>query len=134
MIISSEVIVINYAPATDILSAGLPDIRQFALEEVRHCLGLIVESVRQYEVRNLLLDASKSVVEVGEEAHRTLLIDFCLELQGSPLERVARVATPDPGREERSARLSAELIQELEPALAFGSFATEEEAMAWLLS
>lgn len=64
MLIYSGVITLDYDPPTDILETSMPDIKEFALSEVSFCLGLIVESIRNYDIKHLLLDSSKSVIEV----------------------------------------------------------------------
>lgn len=130
MLLYNGIITLDYDPATDVLVAGMPDARQFGLSEVSFCLGLIVESVRNYDIKHLLLDASQSAVEVEDEAYRAVTAQFGMDLMGTRLRKIARVATADAGREERSARISAELRL----PMAFLSFPNQDEAMDWLLS
>lgn len=134
MLIHSGLITLDYNPATDVLVTSMPDIKEFSSSEVSFCLGLIVESVKNYHIGNLLLDSSKSVVEVEDEAYRALVLKFSMDLMGTRLKKLARVGTADARREEKAASLSAEVRQRANLPIEFKSFATEDEAMAWLLA
>lgn len=130
MLIYTGIITLDYDPATDVLVTGMPDVRQFGLSEVSFCLGLIVETIRNYDIKHLLLDASQSVVEMEGEAYRALTAKFSTDLMKTRLKKMARVATADAGREERSASISAELHL----PMASRNFPSQAEAMGWLLS
>lgn len=134
MLLYNGIITLDYDPATDVLVTGMPDIRQFGLSEVSFCLGLIVESVRNYDIKHLLLDSSKSVVEIEDEAYKAVTAKFGMDLMKTRLRKIARVATADAGREEKSTRISAELRQELNLPVTFQNFTSRAEAMDWLLS
>ena len=134
MLIHSGIITLDYSPATDVLVTSMPDVKEFSLSEVSFCLGLIVESVRNYHIENLLLDSSNSVVEVEDEAYRAVTMQFALDLMGTRLKRLARVGTADAGREQKSARVSADIQQEVNLPVEFRNFAAKDEAMKWLLS
>ena len=134
MIIYSGIITLDYNPVTDVLTTSMPDVKQFGLSEISFCLGLIVENVRNYDIKKLLLDSSKSVVEVEDEAYKAIMMKFGMDLRGTRLKKIARLATADTGREEKSAKLSAELRQELNLPVEFRSFTRRKEAMDWLLS
>lgn len=56
-----------------------------------------------------------------------------MDLTGTRLRKIARVGTADPAREERSAKVSAELRQELSLPAEYRNFSGKAEAMAWLL-
>ncbi|WP_162055316.1 hypothetical protein [Pontibacter pamirensis] len=93
-----------------------------------------MESVRNYDIKHLLLDSSQSVVEVEDQAYKAVTAKFGMDLMKTRLRKIARVATADAKREEKSARISAELRQELNLPMAFQSFPSQDEAMDWLLS
>jgi len=133
MIIYSGIITLNYNPATDVLDTSMPDVKQFGLSEVSFCLQLIVESIRNYDIKKLLLDSSKSVVEVEDEPYKAVTTKFGTELMGTRLKKIARVATADARREEKSATVSAELRRELNFPVEFRNFTSKAGAMEWLL-
>jgi hypothetical protein len=128
------IITLDYNPSTDVLVTSMPDIKQFGLSEVSFCLGLIVDSIRNYDIKNLLLDSSKSVIEVEDEAYKTITTKFSKELMTTRLKKIARVATTDNNREKKSAKLSAEIKQELNLPVVFANFTSQTEAMLWLIS
>jgi len=134
MLIHSGIITLDYSPATDVLVTSMPDIKEFGASEVSFCFGLIVENVRNYHIKNLLLDSSKSIVEVEDEAYKAITMKFAMDLMGTRLKKLARVGTIDTEREEKSAKLSADIKQEVNLPVEFRNFATREEAMEWLLS
>ena len=129
MLIYTGIITLDYNPATDVLVTGMPDIRQFGLAEVSFCLGLIVETIRNYDIKHLLLDANQSVVEMEDEPYRTLTAKFSTDLMQTRLRKMARVATADAGQEERPS-----ISAELHLPMASRNFPSQAEAMGWLLS
>ena len=133
MIIYSGIITLDYNPATDVLATSMPDVRQFGMAEVSFCLGLIVENIRNYDIKKLLLDASNSLVEVEDEAYKAMATKFAMDLMKTRLKKIARVETADAKREEKSAKMSRELKQELNLPMEFRNFSSKEEAMGWLL-
>ena len=125
-------ITLNYNPVTDVLVSDMPDIKQFGLAEVSFCLGLIVENVRNYDIKNLLLDSSKSIIDVENEAYQAISNQFGKDLLSTRLKRIARVGTTDIRREENAAKVTAELKQQLNLPIQFKSFSNQAEAMKWL--
>lgn len=134
MLLHSGIINLDYNPASDVLVTSLPDIKQFSLSEADFCFGLIVQSIREYDIKKLLLDSSNSVIEVDDEAYKSIAAKFAMNLMGTRLERLARVGTADAVREEKSAKVSADVRQELTLPMEFRNFTSRGEAMDWLLS
>lgn len=133
MVIYSGIIALNYNPVTDILETSMPNIKAFSMSEVEYCLDLIVECVRNYHVTNLLLDSSKSVVEVDNEAYQSIVSRFTADLMRTDLKRLARIETADANREEKSAQASELVRQKYNLPIEFKNFATQAEALAWLM-
>lgn len=134
MLIYSGIITLDYNPKTGVLTTTMPDVREFGTEDVSFCLGLIVESITNYDIEKLLLDSSKSVMEVEDEAYKAITMKFGIDMIETRLKKIARVRTADARREEISAKVSKELRQELNLPLEFRDFASKDEALAWLLS
>jgi hypothetical protein len=134
MQIYSGIITLDYNPATDILMSQMPDTREFGLSEVSFCLELIVENVRNYDIKHLLLDSSKSVLGLEGEAYKSITVKFSKDLMSTRLKKIARVGTSDRYREERSAKLTTELRQELNFPIQFKNFTSQAEALEWLQS
>ncbi|RDV11904.1 hypothetical protein DXT99_23660 [Pontibacter diazotrophicus] len=133
MLIYSGIINLNYDPVSDVLVTSMPDVRQFGMSEVSFCLGLIVDNIRNYDIKKLLLDSSESMIEVENEAYKAIVLQFGMDLMKTRLKRIARVATTNATREESSAKLSGEIRQELNLPIEFKNFIDKTEAMDWLL-
>jgi len=134
MLIHNGIIKLDYNPATDVLATSMPDVKQFGLSEVSFCLGLIIESVKNYDIKLLLLDSSKSVVEVEDEAYKAVTTKFALDLMRTRLKKIARIATENTRREENSAKIATEIRQELNLEIKYKNFTNEAEALEWLLA
>ena len=127
-------ITLDYNPITDVLVSDMPDTKQFGALEVSYCLGLIVDSIRYYDIKKLLLDSSKSLIDVEDEVYQAITTKFSMKLRSTRLKKIARVATTDKNREEKSAKVSKALRQEFNFSLVFQNFTSQEEAMDWLLA
>lgn len=134
MLIYSGIITLDYNPDTGVLTTTMPDLREFGTEDVSFCLGIIIESITNYSIKKLLLDSSGSVMEVEDEAYKAITMKFGIDMMGTCLEKVARVGSAHTGHEEKAAKVSEELRQELNLPLEFQNFINREEAVAWLLS
>lgn len=133
MILYSGLITLDYNPATDILETSMPDVRQFASSEVMACVDIIVSHIHNYDIKKLLLDSSKSVVDVEMDEYKAVSEKFARSLLATRLRKLARIATADAVREAKSTRVSTDLLQELNFPITFGNFTNRKEAMRWLL-
>ncbi|RDV15832.1 hypothetical protein DXT99_07480 [Pontibacter diazotrophicus] len=134
MIIYSGIVTLDYNPETGILTTTMPNVHEFGTEDVSFCLGLIIESIINYDIKKLLLDSSESVMEVEDEAYKAITLKFGIDMRETCLKKIARISTTDTEREKQADKLSAELRLELNLPLEFKSFANRDEAMVWLLS
>jgi hypothetical protein len=134
MLIHSGIVKLDYNPSTDVLETCMPDIRQFGLSEVSFCLELIVDSIKNYDIKYLLLDSSKSVIEVDDEAYKAIITKLALDLMNSHLKKIARIGTKDTQREEKAAKVATELRLELNLPIDYKSFNSKAEALDWLLA
>ena len=123
-------ITLDYNPVTDVLVSDMPDAKQFGLAEVSFCLGLIVENIRNYDIKHLLLDSSKSTTDLEDNAYQAIATQFGQDLRRTRLKRIARVSTNDAGREAKAAKATAEL--KLNLPIQVKSFTNQAEAIEWL--
>jgi hypothetical protein len=133
LIYHNSIITLDYNPATDILSVALPDIQAHSISEVERCLDIIVEHVISYDVKKILIDSSKAVVEVEDEAYRNLMLQFSQALMKTRLQMVARIGTPV-AAQERRANLVAEEVHQSNPLVAYQNFTGKAAALDWLLA
>lgn len=129
----NSIITLDYNPATDILSVTLPDIQAHSISEVARCFDIIVEHVISYDIKKILLDSSKTVVEVDDEAYRSLILQFSMKLLKTRLQKIARIGTPVASQEQRANQV-AEEIQQANPVAAYQNFTGKAAALDWLLA
>jgi hypothetical protein len=132
ILLQNSIIKLEYDPATDILQVRYPDLQRLHLSEIRHSLKIMVETIRNYDVRRLLLDASQTSMDVTDDENRNLTLELAAELSKTRLLKVARVHPIEYTKESRAqrnidvARQSGLMPYELE------SFSDRIEAIAWL--
>ena len=123
---------LEYDPSTDVLYADCPDIQDFVLLQIHKAFDRIVSAVGAYDIKNLLIDFSKSKIDVSDEDYKMVLGQFVQDLMPTCVKRVARVVSRDAVREARLASLSVDLKKELKPAFVFRNFTSQSAALSWL--
>ncbi|SIT77195.1 hypothetical protein [Pontibacter indicus] len=102
ILLQNSILRLEYDPATDILQVRYPDLQRYHMAEIRHSLQIMVQTIRNYDVRKLLLDARTTAVEIDEEENRQLTLDLTAMLSKTRLMKVARVQPFDPQSEARA--------------------------------
>ncbi|WP_299700724.1 hypothetical protein [uncultured Pontibacter sp.] len=132
ILLENGVLRLEYDPATDILQVRYPDLNSFLLSEIKHSLRIMADTIRNYDVRKLLLDASNTAIDVSEDENRQLTIELASLLANTRLLKVARVQPFDAKKELRAqenieaARRAGLLPYEV------GTFTNRMEAIHWL--
>lgn len=124
----SPIIRLDYTPATDILVADLSNQHEFYALEVREALHLIIQHVRHYDVTRLLMDSRKRILVMEEAEYAALMTDFTKALQTTRLQKLARLYTGIPAREDLALSVSAQIIS----SYTLRTFPNQEQAVAWL--
>ena len=130
MIIPNSLIKLDYNPARDVLSVEWPDFHYYSASEAAYTLNIIVETVRQYDVKYLLTDTRKSTVDIPKSEYKEIILKFAKDLATTRLRKIARVVT-DSTRRLKPIR---EVRQEAQLEVAIEDFYSLEEALDWLAS
>jgi N-dimethylarginine dimethylaminohydrolase len=129
MIIPSALIKLDYEIATDVLTVEWPDVHSYTLNEVNETLNEVLKTIRHYDVKRLLVDASLTVVSIDKEEYTKIAGNFAQQLLKTRLEKVARIESIDRMRE-------ATIKENNKPAplgpIAFKNFKNKPEALSWL--
>lgn len=133
ILFNNGLILLDYNPAGDILSVELPDIQELTLPEVQRSFQIIVENITNYDIKNLLIDSSKALVEVEDSDYKAVILQFGKDLMRTRLQKIARLGSARPAQEERAMNVSAEVRQELNLPVKFGNFTSKPDALNWLL-
>jgi hypothetical protein len=119
---------LDYDPAADILFVDWPDFRPYTLGSVKEVLKILVETVRDYDIKKLLADSSKTIIEVDEANYKAVMEDFALAIRATRVQKIARIVTADPLREN----IVTELKEKVEPSVVYKSFTNRAAALEWL--
>ncbi|MCC9167374.1 STAS/SEC14 domain-containing protein [Pontibacter harenae] len=126
----NDIIKLEYAPAIDVLFIEWPDFQELIMPEVKASIKVLIENIRNYDVKYLLIDVSKSVVKLSGEEYKAIMVQFVYDLVNTTrLQKMARIVTTDAEREKRI----SEIRDETNPSFQYKTFTNREEAMAWLV-
>lgn len=119
---------LDYSPQTDILSVEWPSFDPYSLPEIKQTLHRLVEAIRTYDVKNLLLDSSKTKIGVSETEYLAVVGQFQADLMKTRLQRIARIISGDSEREKKVEKMK----EENQSAIQLESFSSKTEALEWL--
>ena len=128
ILFESPLIRLEYAPATDILSADLSAAYEFYLMEVREAFDTLVKTVRHYDVKKVLMDSRNRIIQVEQEKYAALLTNFLDELQATRLQKLARLHTGNSTREN----LVKTMQQQIDYSFQIKTFTDKDQALKWL--
>ena len=127
---NSPLIRLDYTPATDILTADLSATYEFYALEVQEALSTIAKYIRHYDVKRLLMDSRKRIVQIENERYTIIMSEFMQELQSTRLQKLARLNTGNTDRENLAKAMQAHI----NAAFQMKTFADKEQALEWLKS
>lgn len=134
IIYQSGLLSLDYSPATDVLTAELPNVVEFGVPELSRALAIVGENAHNYDIKRLLLDSSKVLVDkMGDEDYRAVVGEFIAGLTRSRLERLARVNGTVPSHEERVLTVANDATQRLGSPFMIRTFFGREDALRWLV-
>jgi hypothetical protein len=128
IIFKNGFITLDYDPATDILSFPMPSVNDVVMPEMKRCLGVIVEHVRNYDVKKVLLDARETYIGVEEESYCAVITEFYHALAATRLQKVARLVTPGSERE----KIIRNIFEDVHFPMEVQWFAEAAPAKQWL--
>ena len=129
IIFKNNFLKLDYNPATDILLVDMPTVDNVTLPEVEGALDVIVEHVRNYDVKKLLVDARKTRVEGNQESYAALVAEFSRQLMTTRLQKLARIVSTSEVRESAVKKV----YEEKKLPLEFRSFIEIGPAVEWLM-
>jgi hypothetical protein len=132
ILLQNSLIKLDYNPATDIMEVDYPDLQGFLLSEVKYSIGLMVDMIRNYDVKKMLIDVSKTIIDIEDEQSRQLSVYLAAELVRTRLQKMARIQPYDANKEVK-AQENIKLIQG-QGLIRYQvrSFTERQEALKWL--
>ena len=134
ILFKNSIIQLDYNPAADILEVGYPDLHGFLLPEIKHSIDIMIANVRNYDVKRVLLDSTKTIISVSEEESREVATYLAGGLMKTRVQKVARLQSAS-AAVEATAQGNIKHIREAQ-ALPFllQNFTVKAAAVAWLTS
>jgi hypothetical protein len=130
LVYENSLVTLTFAPETDTLTAEWSDQENYSLPEVKQTLEKLIEAINNYDVKNLLIDASKANLNLTNENYRAFVEYLETAFGKTHIQKLARVKTFDPLREEKIYTIR----QKVNLPYDFRDFKTKDEAIKWLAS
>jgi hypothetical protein len=121
---------LDYEPATDILSFEMPNVDDVVMPEMKRSLAVIVEHVRNYDVKRVLLDARQTSIWVDEDSYAGIISEFYRNLMVTRVQKIARLVIPDSKRE----KVVSNLLSNMHLSVEVQRFTEVSAALDWLKS
>ena len=120
---------LNLEPANSLIEVNWPNFESYSEDDTKLALSRLVNTVKTYEVKKLLVDASNAKLKPETESYEEIIKHFATLLQESKLEKIARLVTDDPERETRSKQLQKHIPSTIQ----IQNFEDVTDARTWLL-
>ncbi|WP_299824363.1 hypothetical protein [uncultured Pontibacter sp.] len=134
IIFENSILRLDYDPANDILVIVYPDLHGYLLPELKRSVDILAEKVRNYDVKKVLLDSSRTVVSVTPEESRAVSMYLASALAQTRLQKLARVESLDATVKVRASENLQHIQQTLALPYLLRNFRQKEEALTWLQS
>ena len=133
ILLQNSIIKLDYSPATDILEVDYPDLHGFLLPEIKHTINKLVDTIRNYDIKKVLLDSTKTIISVSEEDSQEIAAYLAAGIMKTRVQKLARVQSSSP-RVETTAQANIRHIHEsLSLPFQLQNFASKPDAIKWLV-
>lgn len=137
MILSqNSLMVLEYEPSSDILTVEWPNAELFLLPDLKQTFLTLIDTVRNYDVKRLLIKATAEFVITALESAKdnSIYIRRVLKgLRGTRLQKIARILAFDMEPDKEEQKLAAEINGDATITIQYRTFPENEMAKAWLL-
>lgn len=132
LLYQNGLIKLDYDPGKDILCVQYPDLHEYLLPEISHSVNVIVETVRNYDIKSLLLDGRQTIVTTPPEYGREIALQLAAGLARTRLQKLARLESFNPEVEKRAVANVQAVQTKIAPPFELKNFTDEDQARAWL--
>jgi hypothetical protein len=134
IIYEDSTIELLYLTAQDTITATLQSERVYEATEVRKAFTTIVAYTKEYQVSRLLLDFRHNTLDLSETDYKTTVAQLTVGLMQTLLQKVARVGTADPVREQKIESTYDGIKNAVTVPIQVRMFADKTEALQWLIA
>ncbi len=122
----------DYDVASDILVVKWLASKTSSSSELSYTMKLLVDKIRSYDIKNLLIDAREDVIGITDEEYVEINMTFAQNLASTRLQRVARLGTTNTNRENFVQELAEDVQALPEANVVYQEFQDETIAIQWL--
>ncbi|MCC9168804.1 hypothetical protein [Pontibacter harenae] len=132
ILFENSILRLDYSPSSDILEVGYPDLHDYLLVEIKHSIDILVDTVKHYDVKRVLLDSSRTSIEVNREESRMIAVYLATGMATTRVQKVARLQSPS-AFVEHTAEANIDYITQTQSLpYQLQNFTTKEMAIGWL--
>lgn len=132
LLFKNSIITLDYNPAADILEVAYPDLHGFLLPEIKHSIDILIDNVKNYDVKRILLDSTRTVISVSEEESREITVSLAAGFMKTRVQKLARLqsgmATVEATAQENIKHITDSQLLSFQ----LKNFTSRAEAVAWL--
>ncbi|MBJ6118216.1 hypothetical protein JAO76_08440 [Pontibacter sp. BT310] len=132
VLFENSIVKLDYDPATDIIEVAYPDLHTYLLAEIKYTIDQMVDIIKSYDIKKLLLDSSKTRISVSEEESREISTYLARGLATTRIQKVARLQSPSQSVEKLAINNIKTLEQSKVMPFQLINFSDKTEAIAWL--
>lgn len=132
ILFKNSILNLDYNPATDILEVGYPDLHDFLLPEIKHSINILIDTVKHYDVKRVLLDSTRTTSSVGPDESREIAVYLASGLMTTRVQKVARLQSPSLHIEERAQGNIKHIQEANQLPYQLQNFTSKEVAIDWL--
>ncbi|NEM96468.1 hypothetical protein [Pontibacter burrus] len=133
ILFQNSLVKLDYDPATDIGVIEYPDLHDYLLPEIKHSIDLLVDAIRSYDVKRLVLDGTKTVATVDIEQDRAIATYMTAGLMRTRIQRLARIQSLNNLVDIRAQNNEKYVRETQVPPFPIQAFKSRGEAIDWLL-
>ncbi|MFD3003467.1 hypothetical protein ACFS7Z_24125 [Pontibacter toksunensis] len=94
VLFDNSLIRLDYNPATDIMEVEYPNLHDYFLSDIKRSIDTLLDTVKIYDVKRLLLDSTRTIVSVGNVESREIATYLAAGLTKTRVQKLARVKSP----------------------------------------
>lgn len=123
----------EYDVTADLLKVRWLDSKRSTEPELNYTIGILLDKIRNYDIKKLLIDAREDVEGVTDEEYVEMNVNFAKLLANTRLVKVARLGTNNLNRENFIQELAEDILSLPDTKLQYHNFRDEQTAIQWLL-
>lgn len=134
ILFENTILKLDYNPASDILEVVYPDLHDYLISEIKNSITILVNTVKNYDVKKLLLDARNTVISVGEAESREIASFLATGLIATRTQKVARIQSGSALAEATSQSTIYHVQQNWSLPYQIQNFTDKAAANSWLVA